>query len=206
MTEPQSEKRSDRQALLGETEPKLILYLRMIAKHRVQMRADTNSLAARESEAGRFASVEAFVLGLGEHTISVPHIRDSLEPATMRDCYRNAWDVALNEPNLIYTEGFAYSYGVGIEHAWLTDRITGDILDPTWAKVDSIHGIEPVAYEYMGIRFAAGFLTQRVHQFQQFGIFTTIVNAKNDLLRRGPTTELLNPQRADLGVLVTGVA
>ena len=74
----------------------------------------------------------------------------------LRQCYCNCQKAAALEPDRFsYHEGFAYSPGlITTGHAWLVDRKTNRVVDPTWrfkgGKVDD-------ETEYLGIEIPVDF-------------------------------------------------
>ena len=77
-----------------------------------------------------------------------------------RECFLNAYRVAIDEPDLLYTEGYGLRFGIPMDHAWLTHTSTGQIVDPTWAgAVDQFGEVESVAY--LGVKFSTRFIVER---------------------------------------------
>jgi hypothetical protein len=75
---------------------------------------------------------------------------DAVNPGNSNECYNNALVLALNEPSLIYVEGFAAGPGgLRIHHAWATDG-TGRAIDNTWDAPDVV---------YVGVPFKCGFVS-----------------------------------------------
>ena len=69
------------------------------------------------------------------------------------ECFANAANlVCLKDSNFSYVEGLAERPSVGIvtEHAWVIDKRTNDIIDPTW-KNDGVDYVG-VAFETAGVR------------------------------------------------------
>lgn len=102
-----------------------------------------------DSDQGRLRQFTAFAHWLaGGHGTARDSIIDhgrtwtgSILPSRMTRgaigrCYDNAWHTARRSPHLMYVEGFAASGTLGmdlpIEHAWLCDTRTGDIIERTW--------------------------------------------------------------------------
>lgn len=175
----------------------------------VEMRGDHGQTSTRKGWA--YGCLESLVVGAGFHTVCVPGVSGGVTPMDARECYRNAWEVALANPNMIYTEGYAFAFSHAIDHAWLTDRTTGEVVDPTWATVRAAYSQKtrdaegPGGVEYLGVRFSKRFLGERIRKHRTFGLLTSLHLAKNDMLRRGFVTEPLNADRPDYGRLVTGL-
>ena len=111
------------------------------------------------------SSVEQICLDHGTETVAVPvsalpeHGID-VGMGEPRGCFLNAYRVALDEPDLLYTEGYGLRFGIPMDHAWLTHTLTGQIVDPTWAgAVDQFGEVESVAY--LGVKFSTRFIVER---------------------------------------------
>jgi len=53
----------------------------------------------------------------------------------MGECYKNATQLAMQSSNYDFVEGIAYvpsQSPLGFQHAWVVDRTTGKVIDPTW--------------------------------------------------------------------------
>lgn len=89
---------------------------------------------------------------LGTPRIHNPHVLpDAFPVMEPRQCYRNAHELVLDDPDrLYYVEGWAYGHVLPVQHAWVEDKLTGDIIDPTWADLD----FDDPCF-YLGIRFDA---------------------------------------------------
>ena len=70
------------------------------------------------------------------------------ERANPGECFKNAFDLASDDPKLIYCEGFVLGPRVAVHHAWVTDG-TGRVIDNTLT--------EP-ATAYAGVPFGTSFL------------------------------------------------
>jgi hypothetical protein len=71
-------------------------------------------------------------------------------PGAVGECYNNALKLVLDDPGLMYIEGFAAGGdGLPIHHAWATDG-TGRAIDITWATPGVI---------YVGVPFKAGWVS-----------------------------------------------
>lgn len=66
-----------------------------------------------------------------------------------KQCFYNAQLLALAQSQLyLYAEGIALSV-VPLEHAWLIDRKTGKVIDPTWVRSEA--DVEKRPVDYFGI-------------------------------------------------------
>jgi hypothetical protein len=75
---------------------------------------------------------------------------EAVKPGNPNECYNNALVLALNDPTLIYVEGFAAGAGgLRIHHAWATDG-TGRAVDNTWDAPGVV---------YVGVPFKCGFVS-----------------------------------------------
>ena len=112
-----------------------------------------------------YSSVEQICLDHGAETESLP-VSALLEHGIdvgmgkPKECFLNAYRVALSEPDLLYTEGYGMWFGIPMDHAWLTHRATGQIIDPTWAGVDDRFGKSELV-SYLGVKFSTSFLIER---------------------------------------------
>jgi hypothetical protein len=85
------------------------------------------------------------------------------------ECYNNALVLALNDPSLIYVEGFAAGPGgLRIHHAWATDG-NGRAIDNTW----KIPGVV-----YVGVPFKCGFVS--LMGLKNKGVGSLMVDYAND--------------------------
>ena len=112
-----------------------------------------------------YSSVEQICLDHGTEIAAVP-VSALLEHGLdvgmgqPRECFFNAYRIAIDEPDLLYTEGYGLVFGIPMDHAWLTHKSTGQIIDPTWVGVADQSGeVESVAY--LGVKFSAGFIVER---------------------------------------------
>ncbi len=53
-------------------------------------------------------------------------------------CYYNSWKSARSNDNLEYCEGLAWKNDlpIALEHAWILDKRTGNVIDRTWRDVE----------------------------------------------------------------------
>lgn len=81
---------------------------------------------------------------------------------TKRECYRNAGELALAEPEkYAYVEGYAHSV-LAVSHAWCVTR-DGQVVDPTWDDAKQC--------AYVGIPMATEFLSMQVLKSKVWGVF-----------------------------------
>lgn len=81
---------------------------------------------------------------------------------TPKECYCNAGRIALDDPDLAYVEGII-AHIIPIDHAWLVNRKTGKVVDPTLK--DGSH-----AKAYFGIPFSTRYLSQTTFKTMVWGL------------------------------------
>lgn len=93
-----------------------------------------------------------------------------------KECYSNATKMMLNNGDKYnYVEGY-YASGhlpFPIEHAWLEDKATGKVVDPTL-------GWQPTA-RYMGVAYPKKFVVHKMVQNKYYGIHSD-GNTVNDVV------------------------
>ena len=81
----------------------------------------------------KFACVNSMVLQHG-YFFQVGVRPKEMRLGVLRQCYRNAALLALDCPDLIYTEGLAATEDmVPLEHAWVID-LDGKVIETTWRR------------------------------------------------------------------------
>jgi hypothetical protein len=74
-----------------------------------------------------------FVLDYGWFYTPMP-LHTGVKLSKKAECYNNALNLTLDDPTLVYVEGFAIGKaGVPVSHAWATDG-KGHAIDNTWAS------------------------------------------------------------------------
>jgi len=68
----------------------------------------------------------------------------------MKMCFRNAFELTMKNPDLIYVEGFATCV-IPTLHAWVVDQ-DGVIADPTWDADEGVKQYRPSGY--YGVMFS----------------------------------------------------
>ena len=82
----------------------------------------------------------------------------------LHQCYQNAGMEALFNPDVVYCEGKVTCYGVPIDHAWLVDKASGKVIDPTIREAVGIGA-------YVGIPFKTDYLSKTLSRCKVWGIF-----------------------------------
>jgi hypothetical protein len=131
-----------------------------------------------------FSSYEQLVLDLGHVKVGQwPLTNDQVGVMTVKECFTNAYQIAMRYPDRYwYTEGYAQYSFLAVNHAWLTEKRTGRIIDPTWVSLESKDGPTPI---YAGIRFSLELLTRRTLQTGYMGILTEDWQVNAAALRYG---------------------
>ena len=71
-----------------------------------------------------------------------------------KQCYYNCQNIAIEQPDLYeYAEGQATGI-IPVAHAFLIERATGKVLDPTWTDLNE-------SGDYFGVRIPQEFIRQR---------------------------------------------
>lgn len=74
---------------------------------------------------------------------------EGVERGKMGDCYANAFTAAMENPDLIYVEGYAEGGAfMPLAHAWVVDK-QGTVYDPTWTKGTAYFGV-PLQTSFVG--------------------------------------------------------
>lgn len=96
----------------------------------------------------RYGSYQHLVADLSPGVkVASPKLPAGYEPMTIRECFRNAWNLVLEDPDLLYCEGFAQAHLFPTAHAWVETR-DGQVIDPTWANFEDLERVT-----YFGVRF-----------------------------------------------------
>lgn len=126
----------------------------------------------------RCLSLEGFVLEHGIMFEPSPALPEGFELGEEKQCYMNATrlaidaDLSVSKGNralrYIYVEGFAISqklFDLGVpiamQHAWVANEVTGEVVDNTWGA----------GAAYFGIPFTTKFLLQQMEKTGYYGIF-----------------------------------
>jgi hypothetical protein len=83
----------------------------------------------------------------------------------MGDCFENALHAAMDDSDLTYCEGYAYSGLMPMHHAWVVDE-DGEVHDPTWGTNERDHE----ASGYVGVAFDLSFACGVIHRREMYGM------------------------------------
>lgn len=108
-----------------------------------------------------------FVLKHGRAWKPCP-LPENVRPGRMRECYRNAANLALgfHRNEYIYCEGYAVGI-IAVEHAWCVD-LQGNVIDPTWTERPQ--KLSATGQEYFGIAFKSMYLQEALRKQKYFGL------------------------------------
>ncbi|HEV2293557.1 MAG TPA: hypothetical protein VGR35_06855 [Tepidisphaeraceae bacterium] len=74
-----------------------------------------------------------------------------LSPGNRRECFKNAFDLAFENADLTYVEGYAtLDGGLRIHHAWVTDG-QGNAIDNTWPRAGAAYAGVPFDTKYVNL-------------------------------------------------------
>lgn len=126
-------------------------------------------------------SIEALVLAHGRAW--TPQRRPAAyRKRAFRQCFRNAFELAQDHPELTYVEGYADAGIIPVEHAWCVDRV-GRVVDPTWRAAKTAESA------YFGVALATRWVTARIVRTGVYGAFCW--RNIRDLLEHGLPPEAL---------------
>lgn len=104
----------------------------------------------------RYSGYDSLLLDVG---IDFPDpTRDT--QGTRGECYVNAFNDMLVNPNLVYVEGYALMI-IPMLHAWCVDIETGETIDPTWGTDGG---------QYLGIPFKRKYVIQSATKSGCYGV------------------------------------
>lgn len=78
---------------------------------------------------------EQFVLDNGkayDRKMPFAQVQQEFGGGTPRNCYGDAYQLAMDNDDLTYVEGYAMNTGLAVQHAWVVDS-EGTVIDITWA-------------------------------------------------------------------------
>jgi len=106
---------------------------------------------------GNYSCFEEFVYknGLSFKLNSPPK---NLKRGAMKECYRNALMLMLDNPSYFYVEGYAISI-IPAMHAWCIDK-NKHVIDPTWSD----------GKEYFGVIFKRSYVQEQVIKTKRIGL------------------------------------
>ena len=111
-------------------------------------------------ECFKYSSLQDFVLQNGREfdPIDKP---SSIKRGIIKECYKNAFEIVQDRPDLTYCEGYADSYlGLPILHAWVaTDE--GEAIEVTWPTKGA---------SYIGVPFDFEFVRRTIVNKETWGV------------------------------------
>lgn len=94
------------------------------------------------------------------------HWPECVRPGVLRECFRNAANLVLRNPErLAYCEGIAHDI-IPCEHAWVVDLESGHAYDPTWRRLGS---------EYLGVVISTEYLRESLVRTGYYGVLLDFV-------------------------------
>jgi hypothetical protein len=132
-------------------------------------------------ERNGYVSFADFVLQHGRPFTWSPRPR-WMKRGAPKMCFQNCGLLALEHPDLIYVEGYAWNGAMPVLHAWLTDA-SGRAFDPTWKRNSGA--------DYFGIPFDSKFYRRFIYRHKFFGVID-LPQAGFPIFRIKPKTFLAN--------------
>lgn len=134
-----------------------------------------NNLQGRNIPGVKYGGPHDFVRKEGRE-FDVPDKPPQIKLMTPKECYSNSAKMMIHEPDKYnYVEGY-YASGhlpFPIEHAWLEDKATGKVVDPTL-------GYQPTA-RYMGVVYPKKYVVHQMVKNGYYGIHSD-GNTVNDVV------------------------
>lgn len=104
---------------------------------------------------GGYYNMEEFVYRNGRLFKIKPH---NIKRGPMKECYRNAALLSIQDPKYYYVEGYAMGI-IPAMHAWCIDK-DKNVIDPTW----------PDGREYFGVVFKESYLFKHMEKYKRYGL------------------------------------
>jgi len=117
----------------------------------------------------KYKTLERLLIEHGVHfTANTGKLPEDLRKGKLGYCFSNCCNAAWNSTNnkYVYCEGFATSYGLPINHAWVTHDGQSAI-ELTWRGLEDRNG--PV--EYFGVPFSFTFTAEVALKAGYYGMF-----------------------------------
>ena len=131
-----------------------------------------------------FSGPEQIVLTLGKSFTPQP-LPDEYSRGPQKECYKNTFQLVMENPELTYVEGFAVPDNVPIPlaHAWAVD-VDGMVIDTTWPNPGK---------EYVGVAMSWEFVAETAIRTEVYGVF----DMNRELYTNGfPSGAVDSPERA----------
>ena len=108
-----------------------------------------------------FKSLESFILEKGESFDSEKYpAKYQSWRGKMKDCFKNAFWLAIENEDLTYVEGYALSI-IPVLHAWCVDK-QNRVIDPTWPDQENC--------QYYGVKFEKEFVRKFITKSKIYGL------------------------------------
>lgn len=112
-----------------------------------------------------YHSIEEFVLANGQEFSYAKNTEYGF--GKMRECFMNAFQLAIANPELRYVEGYATSV-IPTLHAWNID-LTGTVIDNTWKHDDKARN-----RGYYGVWFPTDYIMHVAYKRGKYGIIDNV--------------------------------
>lgn len=108
----------------------------------------------------KYLCLEDFVLKEGYLMGDRSPRSDKIRRGKMKECFRNAYLLALSRPHMTYCEGYAAGIGImPVMHAWCIDE-NGQVVDVTWKD----------GRNYFGVPFKIAYVSRIIRSKKNYGI------------------------------------
>lgn len=135
----------------------------------------------------KHGSYYSLVLDLGTVRKAPLELPEWCPIMAMRQCFNNAYELAVENPGLTYVEGYAMHSVLPTPHAWVVDE-DDRIIDPTWTGILEEDETMHYAY-YAGVKFETNFLIRRSIETGWVSMFMNDWERNTEILRHGLVTD-----------------
>jgi len=122
-----------------------------------------NYCQAKNHGEWKYCSAEECIIEEGVFA-TASELPDWINRGELKQCYRNASNLAISHANLRYVEGYGVFRGIPVQHAWVYDMVTGLHHEVTWPEEGR---------EYYGVVFDTAYITSLMLKTERYGVWSS---------------------------------